>query len=429
MPEAIYGKILSFINAIANIGITPQLDHQEKSRTRILNIVVTLGFPLSLFFTFLNFSQHRYLLSGINFLTFISGVAVLISNFRQHFQASRIILNCFCSFIFCTGAILYRNGIEYGILANMLVSIIFFRDKRILFILTFINVLMFIGVKIFLLSSYTFYTVPEGRIIFNTCWSIFITLLSLLYLKKEQDDYLTIIEEKNKELQKLNSNKEKLFSIIAHDLRSPLGQLKSLLEMVNHHDISIEQFQHMSVTLASEVDRLHNTMDNLLKWSISQSQGIRANPEKLLLAPLLDEAQLLFKQKIEKKNLTIQIEHAQEVAVWADRNHLLLILRNLLSNAIKFSNPGSTIQIISSVEKSDMIIQFIDTGKGLSPEAIKQIFTTEQIISTPGTANEKGTGLGLKLCKEFIEENHGRIWVTSEEQKGSTFSFSLPLAS
>ena len=75
-----------------------------------------------------------------------------------------------------------------------------------------------------------------------------------------------------------------------------------------------------------------------------------------------------------------------------------------------------------------MIIQFIDTGKGLSPEAIKQIFTTEQIISTPGTSNEKGTGLGLKLCKEFIEENHGRIWVSSEEQKGSTFSFSLPLA-
>ena len=428
MRFSIVHTILSYSKKIANIGITQDLDFQEKSRTQILNIVVTIGIPISLFFTILNFSENRHLLASINFLTFLNGVIILITNSYQKYQAARVILNFFCSFLFCAGSIIYRNGTEYGILANIIVSIVFFRDKRILIFLTLYNCILFIGIKVFLLSPYIFSSVPPGRVIFNTAWCILMILLSLFFLKSEQDDYLKIIEEKNKELEKINANKEKLFSIIAHDLRSPLGQLKSLIDLVNEQVITPAKFQQLSLTLAKEVDRLHTTMDNLLKWSMSQSQGIRAIPEKLVLAPQLEETLFLFQQKINNKNVTVTIEDNLPEAILCDKNHLLLILRNLLSNAIKYSNPETKIIIRSYANNQQGIIQFIDQGKGMNAETVANIFSAQQIISTPGTSNEKGTGLGLKLCKEFVEANNGNIWITSEENKGSTFSFSLPLA-
>ena len=191
--------------------------------------------------------------------------------------------------------------------------------------------------------------------------------------------------------------------------------------------MSPETFQQVSAKLSSEVDRLHSTLDNLLRWSISQLQGIKASPERIDLATLLERKLLVFKQMAEQKNIKLVLENVN-CYVWADPDHLLLVLRNLISNAIKYSYQNAEILIRSRSQDNRVIIEVIDHGIGMTSEVKASIFQHDNIISNTGTANEKGTGLGLKLCKEFIEKNNGEIRIESTENKGTAFYISLPEA-
>ncbi|MDE3253661.1 MAG: HAMP domain-containing histidine kinase, partial [Bacteroidota bacterium] len=239
-------------------------------------------------------------------------------------------------------------------------------------------------------------------------------------------EYQYLIEEKNKELKKTNETKQKLFSIIAHDLRSPISQLKGSLDLVNQSYLSPEEFGKITKKLSVEVDLLHSTLDNLLRWSISQFQGIVASPEKIMLTDAIEkQAAQFFRPALEAKNLTLHLELGN-YAVWADPDHLNLVMRNLLSNAIKYSYQDGWIRVMARKEGSEIILEIRDEGIGMQPSLQNSLFETENMISNTGTSNEKGTGLGLKLCKEFIEINRGRIWVESELDKGTRIFFSLP---
>jgi two-component system sensor histidine kinase/response regulator len=256
---------------------------------------------------------------------------------------------------------------------------------------------------------------------------LLVIVLALLFFKKEQKDYEGQVEEKNRELEKLNSTKEKLFSIIAHDLRSPIAQLKNSLDLVNRGQISPETFQQITSKLSSEVDHLHSTLDNLLRWSMSQFHGIKAVPEKINLADVVNRQALLFKQSLEQKNIKFS-QHGTGVFVLADPDHIMLIIRNLLSNAIKYSYADGSISIRASIEDDTILIEVADTGIGMSDAMQESIFNTNHVVSSTGTFNEKGTGLGLKLCKEFIEKNNGEMWVKTAAEKGTIVYISLPEA-
>ena len=300
--------------------------------------------------------------------------------------------------------------------------------KIFLITISIFNSALFIGIKIFLETNHTYFApVSFGRVIFNIVWTLSSMMLALLFFKHEQISYQEQIEEKNKELQKMNDTKEKLFSIISHDLRSPIAQLKNSLDLVNREYMSPETFQQISVKLSSEVDRLHSTLDNLLRWSISQLQGIKASPERISLASLLEQKLMVFQQVAEQKSIKLILEDVNRY-VWADPDHLLLVLRNLISNAIKYSYHDGEVLIRSYSKNQQVIIEVIDNGMGMSEEVKAAIFQHDNIMSSTGTANEKGTGLGLKLCKEFIEKNNGQIWIENGEQKGITFCISLPEA-
>ena len=179
-------------------------------------------------------------------------------------------------------AVLYRNGDEHFLIVNLDVVIIYFNEKKYLILISIVNCLLFIAVKIYLNSGPVYDTVSFGRVIFNISWTLLIIILALMYFKNEQFSYQQQIEEKNRDLQALNDTKQKLFSIIAHDLRSPIGQLKNSLDLVSKEYMTPEVFKQVSTKLSSEVDQLHSTLDNLLKWSISQFQGITAVPEKVV---------------------------------------------------------------------------------------------------------------------------------------------------
>jgi signal transduction histidine kinase len=262
---------------------------------------------------------------------------------------------------------------------------------------------------------------------FNITWALLLVSLALWFFKTEQLSYLKEIERKNGELEKINQTKEKLFSIIAHDLRSPIAQLKGSLDLLNHEYISPEKFAEMALRISDHVDQLHNTLDNLLRWSLSQLQGITAHPEKTELASIINDRFSILQQKMEEKNISLVINDLQQT-VWVDPDHLRLIVRNLLSNAIKYSYRNGNILVTSRSENDLVTLIIEDHGIGMSEGMRKDIFHPDIIYSKPGTENEKGTGLGLRLCKEFVEKNNGRISVESEENMGSRFFVSLPAA-
>jgi PAS domain S-box-containing protein len=241
------------------------------------------------------------------------------------------------------------------------------------------------------------------------------------------------IQRKNAELAELNASKDKFFSIIAHDLRNPLGNFKLITKLLHEDfdDLSNEERIELLESMKDSADNIYSLLENLLEWSQTQRNKIQFNPVELNLKLLSVGIINLLKPTAEKKQIQLINNISISSEVYADVNMINTVLRNLLSNAIKFTPNGGKIEIgiIKSSDDlmtSDDCIYVKDEGIGMSQDTIQKLFKIDENISTLGTNNEKGTGLGLILCKEFVEKHGGRIWVESEECKGSTFYFSLP---
>ena len=240
------------------------------------------------------------------------------------------------------------------------------------------------------------------------------------------------IQEQNKELIELNATKDKFFSIIAHDLKSPfstmLGFSKLLIDNFEQYDK--EKQKNFLGIINKDIQKTYRLLENLLLWSSTQRGKINYFPEKVKLNMLTVEIVELLKQTAVSKSITIKNEIAENIIINADQNMLLTILRNLISNAIKFTHKEGKIVIsahlISAENKQNFIeIAVKDSGVGIEKEKWANLFKIAENISTKGTEGESGTGLGLILCKEFVEKHGGKIWVESELNKGSTFIFTL----
>ncbi|HEY8935247.1 MAG TPA: tetratricopeptide repeat-containing sensor histidine kinase [Cyclobacteriaceae bacterium] len=255
----------------------------------------------------------------------------------------------------------------------------------------------------------------------------------LYFLKRRSHTALEavndVINNKNKELEDLNATKDKFFSIISHDLKGPLNSLTSFSSLLINHieNLSKEEIQMLAKDLDKSIKNLFELLENLLEWSRSQTGNIEFIPEPIELNQLLTiNAELLFAQANAKKIAIIN--NAQNtVQVKAHKNSVNTVIRNLVSNAIKFTPEKGTITLSLQQKANEVIVSVTDTGVGMSEDIIKKLFRLDTKLTTKGTANEKGTGLGLILCKEFIEKNGGRMGVESEPGKGSRFYFSLPL--
>lgn len=228
------------------------------------------------------------------------------------------------------------------------------------------------------------------------------------------------LENQALELESLNTLKDKLFSIIAHDLKSPFASLVSMLKILKDGDLTIEEFKEYLPKLTENVEYTSTMLENLLNWSRSQIDSVKIVFEELVLKEIIENEIKFFSKKALEKNISIHNELAENIIVKVDRNTVNLVFRNLCSNAIKFCNSGDSITISSKMSDGKLTIIFADTGIGMSEENVKKIFGAE-IFTTYGTNKEKGTGLGLLLCKDFIEKNGGSICVESELGKGTTF--------
>ena len=238
-----------------------------------------------------------------------------------------------------------------------------------------------------------------------------------------------IIEEKNEELRKTIAGRDKMYSVIAHDLRSPMASMKMLLNTImmsvekDKIDPDIFDMLEMSNKTSEEVFSLQ---DNLLKWTKSQLGKLTVIPQKLDISGLADGVVEVMNSVAEVKHIKLIRTDHESFFVYVDIEMIKSILRNLISNAVKFSNPDSEIKVGIKAEDGKVIVSVTDSGKGIKKEDQHKLLKDSTHFTTYGTNSEEGSGLGLLLCRDFARKNGGELWFESEENLGSVFSFSLP---
>jgi PAS domain S-box-containing protein len=244
--------------------------------------------------------------------------------------------------------------------------------------------------------------------------------------RKHAEEHL---KESEIRLRELNATKDKFFSIIAHDLKSPftsiIGLSELLVEQVGKGDYEgIDEYASM---IQSSSWRAMDLLTNLMEWSRSQTGRIEFSPASHNLPDLISDVTELLSDAAKQKSITISRDLPEELTLFADKHMINTILRNLISNAIKYSNTGGKIEISAILQEKLLEIAVRDNGIGIKKDALEKLFHIGESRSTPGTQDEEGTGLGLILCMDFVSKHGGKIWAESEPGNGSRFVFTIPV--
>lgn len=239
----------------------------------------------------------------------------------------------------------------------------------------------------------------------------------------------TDLEEKSRQLEEINQTKNKLFSILGHDLRGPVGQVKSIVDLASTTHLSKEEFDELLSSMKKDLDTVHFTLTNTLKWSTAQMEGFQIHPVKINLREVVDASISLLSNQIRAKDIEVLVQMPENLPVLIDRDIIEVVVRNILNNAIKYSQKGKTIEV--NVRQIDGMLNWCvkDEGIGMTQEQINEILSSKISLtnSRPGTNREKGSGLGLQVCKEFVSMCDGELTIESELGKGSRFCVSLPV--
>ena len=227
-------------------------------------------------------------------------------------------------------------------------------------------------------------------------------------------------------LNKINKNQDKLFSIVGHDLRGPIVSLRELVDFTLESTSGKEYFSRFAPKLKLDLDHIHFTLDNLLNWGQSQMKGASIKSESIKIKEEFISISQFCEKTLAKKNVELKKELSNDLKVTCDRNHFNIIFRNLICNAIKFTHNNGTVRVNAEKKEDHIIISVKDNGIGMSKEVLNKVFNSTEHFSTFGTNNERGTGLGLKLCKEMVEKNRGTIYTESSINLGTTIYVLLP---
>ena len=237
------------------------------------------------------------------------------------------------------------------------------------------------------------------------------------------------LEKYAAELHKLNADKDLFLSILAHDLSNHFNTIIGFLDVLKNcvREFTVEETEEQIQIVHKSAKIAHNLLQDLLIWTKAQSGFVRFNPDDLKLFSLCNEVMKSLKYRARNKELSIKCNIPHNLIVYADGHMLKTIIRNLLANAIKFTPSSGEINIISEKNESEVLITVSDTGQGIEPDAVDELFKRYGTYSTEGTQGEKGTGLGLLICKLYVEKHQGKIWVESTPGKGSSFKFTIPI--
>ena len=252
---------------------------------------------------------------------------------------------------------------------------------------------------------------------------LFMRIKTHLDLKRAHDK----ISRQAETLRELNATKDKMFSVISHDLRAPLGGIKSMLDLIYEDQNDHKQISKQSLdSLKNAADQTYNLLENLLYWSRSQRGKLNNDPEWINVYDLIIENLELLQTMSDNKKIRIENQVDEDLHAMADRNMIKTVIRNLIINAIKFTYEKGTITLSSERKNGQVEISVQDNGIGIQKHNLEKILNNKEYYTTFGTRREKGSGLGLNLCIDFVRRNHGDLFIDSEYQKGSIFTFTLP---
>ena len=246
-------------------------------------------------------------------------------------------------------------------------------------------------------------------------------------LNKQLNQSNQAIREKNKKLSELINIKSKMFSIISHDLKSPMISLHNSVTLMRMAELSPEKKREILDLTEVQVNSTIELLENLLKWAKTHESGVNVNLGKVKICDIVQQNLNLTKLAASNKELQVNTSCKEEITALADSDLLNVVIRNLLSNAIKFTPRKGEININSASNENQVVITIADTGCGMSKEQIKSILKTDEFVSTKGTENEPGSGLGLKLCINYLKYMNGRLEIESTPKDGSTFIVKIPV--
>jgi signal transduction histidine kinase len=440
--KTLSNKIISLIKEELFIN-DPELHTTFVNRQNlVVRITFWLGFSLNLLFLMITwdyeFNPLKLPLTAINILIssvpayyFLKTNRLEYAKFFVYFPA--IILQTVTAYYSLLVNFPYENG-ELALIGYVGYSIIVFKKPlRIIGVLLNISLYFFIKITKYQLLPMSLYELFLELSMSLTVYLIVIFLADfykfdfqkLKEINDKVNDQKLIIESQTEQLKALNSTKDRLFSIIAHDLRGPLSSLKGVMQLLDNEFISKEEFKQLSNRLQQNVDNVHGMLENLLLWSLSQMDGIKPNIKAFDLNFVVDETVMLFKEVFTQKHIDLTSNSNLNFQALGDEYQIRTVLRNVLNNAIKFTPENGQIMIESKVEKNFINLKISDSGIGVPKEELPIFFSNPKIKA--GTAGEKGTGFGLFLCKELVEKNGGLISVDSEFGKWTTIEISLPL--
>ena len=450
-------KALYLWYEINSIGATEGMDELEIRRLRIFNqlnflgIITGITVPISGIF-------NDTTLPGLTWFVACApamiSVLVLWLNFLRRYEQAIIVY--FILYPVVT-SLVYLGGLNLGIelffILYGILSVFFIQNlSQMLFSIGLSMVSYFMLAVVLKNYQYQLESVNLAFYLVNQVIAIAFIFYGLFIIKQENTGYqwsilrksralhrnfLEIekqkaeIAEKAEQLQaqtlqltELNSLKNKLFSVISHDLKTPMYALRNLFQNVKDYDLPAEEIKNLLPDVVNELNYTTGLMENLLQWAKSQMQSNSVKPQKLEIFKIISEIIQLMALQAEAKGIQVECKPDQSLYVYADRDMVNLVLRNLVSNAIKFTPENGRIIIKVQEKRSFIQVCITDNGVGISRENLDKLFN--EYYSSKGTSNESGTGLGLILCKEFLSQNGGEMKVESQEGKGSTFSFTLP---
>ncbi|MBL7741359.1 MAG: HAMP domain-containing histidine kinase [Chitinophagaceae bacterium] len=437
--------VLNILDRIKNIGITPGMTLQERSKLGIFNHLNFFQFITGIIVPVVGLlNAHRFPASGwlIVCMPALVSIGVLILNSYRLHQLALLAYFVLYPLFICVN---YINGISLGaelsfILYGIL-SVFFIQDIGYMVFSIAFSMVSYFFLSV-ILKKYT-YQLEEINFIaylINQGLAIVYIFYGLYLIKTENGNYNTALQQTNveiknqsnqlqqqaEELDQLNSLKNKLFSVISHDLKAPMYALRNLFESIDSQDMPAQEIKSLIPEVKKDLNYTVSLMENLLQWAKTQMQSHTVKPQLINLSDIADEVMHLMHLQAEAKNITIIKKIHGPVYAWADHDMINLVIRNLVSNAVKFTPSGGRICIGASERPEFAELYVQDNGNGISAHDVKRI-NTHDFFTTNGTAQEQGTGLGLMLCKEFLVKNDGYLRIESQPGKGSIFSFTLPL--
>ena len=453
-------NLASLMREIKTIGFRETMEEYELRKLGIfnqLNFFQLLSGILILFTCIFYNEKFGGWIGVISCLPLLVSMLVLYLNSQYKHHAARVayfILHPLaCSFIFMNGMHL---GIDLYFILYGILAVFFLKDVAFMvFTIAFSMVNFFVLSVVLKQFLYQLENINDFLYLVNEGVSIIFIFYGLYLVKNENTTYQLNILNKNNDLQvknvqiqmqaekirndasllekqkedliELNALKNKLFSIISHDLKAPMYAMRNFFGEVQQNNIPARELKKMIPGVVNDLTYTTSLMDNLLQWARAQMQSHAVYPQKVDIGQSIEETLNLLRRQSQNKQIVIESDSKEGVYGFMDKDMLNLVLRNLISNAIKFTPPKGNIKI-GVHENCTLVEVFVqDNGTGISPEALKKI-NGKDFYSTKGTASESGTGLGLKLCKEFMIRNGGQLYIESKPGKGSTFSFSLPKA-